>query len=70
MSSGGPSADDVSALVSTYLPAPGFFAGRLRERAETEGATAVSEALGPAPEPAETVWERYGAAPAARRVPV
>ncbi|SHK08819.1 hypothetical protein SAMN05421803_113131 [Nocardiopsis flavescens] len=60
----------MSALVSTYLPAPGFFAGRLREQAEAEGATAVSEGPALAPEPAEIVWERYGAAPAARRVPV
>ncbi|MFL1377695.1 sirohydrochlorin chelatase [Nocardiopsis protaetiae] len=52
--------------VSTYLLAPGFFADRVREQAVAAGATAVSEALGAAPELARIVWERYDAALAAR----
>jgi sirohydrochlorin ferrochelatase len=45
--------------VATYLLAPGFFADRIRETSLAAGATAVSAALGAAPELADVIAERY-----------
>jgi len=45
--------------VATYLLAPGVFADQVREQSLAAGAHAVSAALGPAPEVADIVIERY-----------
>jgi sirohydrochlorin ferrochelatase len=45
--------------VATYLLAPGVFADRIREQSLAAGADAVSAPLGPAPEVADIVIERY-----------
>jgi sirohydrochlorin ferrochelatase len=45
--------------VATYLLAPGVFADRVREQSLAAGAQAVSAPLGPAPEVADIVIERY-----------
>jgi sirohydrochlorin ferrochelatase len=49
-------------VVATYLLAPGFFADQVRRQALAAGATAVSGALGAAPEIADVVLERYAEA--------
>jgi sirohydrochlorin ferrochelatase len=49
-------------VVATYLLAPGFFADQVRHQALAAGATAVSGALGAAPEIADVVLERYAEA--------
>jgi sirohydrochlorin ferrochelatase len=49
-------------VVATYLLAPGFFADRIRDTSLAAGATAVSAALGAAPEIADVVAERYATA--------
>jgi sirohydrochlorin ferrochelatase len=54
--SGGPVA------VATYLLAPGLFADKIRDAGLRAGATAVSPALGAAPEVADVILERYLAA--------
>ncbi len=48
--------------VATYLLAPGLFADQVREASVAAGATAVSGALGAAPELADLVLKRYAAA--------
>jgi sirohydrochlorin ferrochelatase len=45
--------------VATYLLAPGVFADQIRERSLAAGASAVSAPLGPAPEVADVIVERY-----------
>jgi sirohydrochlorin ferrochelatase len=45
--------------VATYLLAPGVFADQIRDQSLAAGATAVSAALGAAPEVADVVVERY-----------
>jgi sirohydrochlorin ferrochelatase len=45
--------------VATYLLAPGVFADHVREQSLAAGAQAVSAPLGPAPEVADIVIERY-----------
>jgi sirohydrochlorin ferrochelatase len=45
--------------VATYLLAPGVFADQVRDASLAAGATAVSAALGAAPEVADVVVERY-----------
>jgi sirohydrochlorin ferrochelatase len=45
--------------VATYLLAPGVFADRIREQSLAAGAHVVSAPLGPAPEVADIVIERY-----------
>jgi sirohydrochlorin ferrochelatase len=45
--------------VATYLLAPGIFADHVREQSLAAGAQAVSAPLGPAPEVADIVIERY-----------
>jgi sirohydrochlorin ferrochelatase len=57
-------ADGGPVVVATYLLAPGFFADRVRAAALAAGATAVSGALGAAPEVADLVLRRYLAATA------
>ncbi len=49
-------------VVASYFLAPGYFADKVRSAAEEAGARAVSPVLGAAPELAEIVVERYGAA--------
>jgi sirohydrochlorin ferrochelatase len=49
-------------IVATYLLAPGYFADKIRETALGAGATAVSPALGAAPEVADVILARYAAA--------
>jgi sirohydrochlorin ferrochelatase len=49
-------------VVATYLLAPGLFADKIREAGLRAGATAVSPALGAAPEIADVILERYLAA--------
>jgi sirohydrochlorin ferrochelatase len=46
-------------VVASYLLAPGFFADRVRETSLAAGAAAVSGTLGPAPEVADVILERY-----------
>jgi sirohydrochlorin ferrochelatase len=46
-------------VVATYLLAPGLFADRIRVDSLAAGATAVSPALGAAPEVAEVLLRRY-----------
>jgi len=46
-------------VVASYLLAPGFFADRVRETSLAAGAEAVSGTLGPAPEVADVILERY-----------
>jgi sirohydrochlorin ferrochelatase len=58
-------------VVATYLLAPGYFADKIRAGGLGAGATAVSPALGAAPEIADVVLERYLAAvPAELCVPL
>ena len=45
--------------VATYLLAPGYFADKIRAAAVLAGASAVSEALGAAPEVADVILARY-----------
>ena len=45
--------------VATYLLAPGVFADHVREQSLAAGAQAVSATLGPAPEVADVIIERY-----------
>lgn len=45
--------------VASYLLSPGYFADTVREGALAAGAAAVSPALGPAPEVADVVMQRY-----------
>ena len=52
-------ADPPRVAVATYLLAPGVFADRIREQSLAAGAHAVSAPLGPAPEVADIVIERY-----------
>ena len=49
-------------VVATYLLAPGYFADKIRAGAVAAGASAVSGALGAAPEVADVVLDRYRAA--------
>jgi sirohydrochlorin ferrochelatase len=49
-------------VVATYLLAPGHFADKIRDTALSAGASAVSPALGAAPEVADVIVERYLAA--------
>jgi sirohydrochlorin ferrochelatase len=49
-------------VVATYLLAPGYFADKVRVSALAAGASAVSAALGAAPEVAEVILARYAAA--------
>jgi sirohydrochlorin ferrochelatase len=49
-------------VVATYLLAPGYFADKIRAAGLGAGATAVSPALGAAPDIADVVLERYLAA--------
>jgi len=49
-------------VVATYLLAPGHFADKIRDAALGAGASAVSPALGAAPEVADVIVERYLAA--------
>jgi sirohydrochlorin ferrochelatase len=49
-------------VVATYLLAPGHFADKIRDAALGAGASAVSPALGAAPEVADVIMERYLAA--------
>lgn len=49
-------------VVASYFLAPGFFADKVRQAALDAGADVVSDVLGAAPEVAEVVIERYGAA--------
>jgi sirohydrochlorin ferrochelatase len=51
-------------VVATYLLAPGYFADKIRAGAIAAGASAVSGALGAAPEVADVVLARYRAAAA------
>jgi sirohydrochlorin ferrochelatase len=53
---------DSPVAVATYLLAPGYFAGKIRATALAAGATAVSAALGAAPEVAGVILDRYAAA--------
>jgi sirohydrochlorin ferrochelatase len=46
-------------VVATYLLAPGYFADKVRAAALAAGASAVSDALGAAPEVADVVIARY-----------
>jgi sirohydrochlorin ferrochelatase len=46
-------------VVASYLLAPGYFADRVRETSLAAGAEAVSAALGPAPEVADVILQRY-----------
>ncbi len=48
-------------VVASYLLAPGLFADRIRDASLAAGATAVSPALGAAPEVADVVLDRYQA---------
>jgi sirohydrochlorin ferrochelatase len=50
---------DGPVLVATYLLAPGYFADKIRAQALGAGATAVSAALGAAPEVADVILTRY-----------
>jgi len=50
---------DGPVLVATYLLAPGYFADKIRAQALGAGATAVSAALGAAPEVADVILSRY-----------
>jgi sirohydrochlorin ferrochelatase len=54
-------------LVATYLLAPGFFAGLVRDSALAVGAAAVSPPLGASPEVAEVLLDRYQRARSRRR---
>jgi sirohydrochlorin ferrochelatase len=54
-------------LVATYLLAPGFFAGLVRDSALAAGAAAVSPPLGASPEVAEVLLDRYQRARSRRR---
>jgi sirohydrochlorin ferrochelatase len=49
-------------VVATYLLAPGYFADKIRASAVAAGASAVSAALGAAPEVADVILARYAAA--------
>jgi sirohydrochlorin ferrochelatase len=49
-------------VVATYLLAPGYFADKVRASALAAGASAVSAALGAAPEVADVILARYAAA--------
>jgi sirohydrochlorin ferrochelatase len=49
-------------VVATYLLAPGYFADKIRASAIAAGASAVSAALGAAPEVADVILARYAAA--------
>jgi sirohydrochlorin ferrochelatase len=49
-------------VVATYLLAPGYFADKIRASAVAAGASAVSAALGAAPEVADVILGRYAAA--------
>jgi sirohydrochlorin ferrochelatase len=49
-------------VVATYLLAPGYFADKIRASAVAAGASAVSAALGAAPEVADIILSRYTAA--------
>jgi sirohydrochlorin ferrochelatase len=49
-------------VVATYLLAPGYFADKIRASAVTAGASAVSAALGAAPEVADVILGKYAAA--------
>ena len=49
-------------VVASYVLAPGHFADKIRSQASEAGATAVSAPLGPAPEVADVVLDRYLAA--------
>jgi sirohydrochlorin ferrochelatase len=53
---------DSPVVVATYLLAPGYFADKIRQAGLRAGATAVSPALGAAPEVADVILERYLAA--------
>jgi sirohydrochlorin ferrochelatase len=46
-------------VVATYLLAPGYFADKIRAASLGAGAAVVSDVLGPAPEVAQVVLERY-----------
>jgi len=48
-------------VVATYLLAPGYFADKIRASAVAAGASAVSQALGAAPEVADVILARYAA---------
>jgi sirohydrochlorin ferrochelatase len=56
-------------VVASYLLAPGYFADQVRETSLAAGAEAVSAALGPAPEVADVLLERYLQATAATARP-
>jgi len=49
-------------VVATYLLAPGLFGDRVRDTSLAAGATAVSAALGAAPEVADVIADRYAEA--------
>jgi len=49
-------------VVASYVLAPGHFADKIRVQGSQAGATAVSAPLGPAPEVADVVLDRYLAA--------
>jgi hypothetical protein len=46
-------------LVASYVLAPGHFADKIRIQACQAGAIAVSAPLGPAPEVADVILDRY-----------
>ena len=46
-------------VVATYLLAPGYFAGRIRDSSLTAGAAAVSQALGASAEVADVLLDRF-----------
>lgn len=52
-------------VVAPYLLAPGYFADKVRRTSLEAGADVVADVLGPAPEVAEILLERYDAALAA-----
>jgi len=54
-------------VVATYLLAPGVFADRIRDASRAAGATAVSAALGAAPEVADVLLDRYRETGSGRR---
>jgi sirohydrochlorin ferrochelatase len=54
--------DALQVVVASYLLAPGLFADQVRDESAAAGATAVSGALGAAPELADLVLKRYAAA--------
>lgn len=56
-------------VVAPYLLAPGHFADRVRRDARRAGAHRVADVLGPAPELATILLERYGQAVQAARAP-